>query len=88
MFPEKNIRIPGKTKLFPSGPYLVYSFLFVCFTLGGGTNTGQALKVTQNNVLEPALANPLTDLETVQVILIDVLIHSLTHPFAHFSLFR
>ena len=47
----------------------IVSCLFVCFTLAGGTNTGLALNVTVNNVLKPALANPLGDVETVQVIL-------------------
>ena len=72
MFPKENIRIHGKQNLSVSLETIHYlcivSCLFVCFTLGGGTNTADALQVTQYNVLEPALANPLGDVETVQVI--------------------
>lgn len=38
--------------------------------LEGGTNTAQALEVTQYNVLEPALANPVGDVETVQIVVV------------------
>ena len=80
MFPKENIRIHRKKNLTVSLGTIHYlcivSCLFVCFTLGGGTNTAKALEVTQYNVLEPALANPLGDVETVQVIII---ISTFTH---------
>lgn len=60
----------NETNCFPRDHTLcvyIVSCLFVCVTQGGWTNTGRALKVTQYNVLEPALANPLGDVETVQV---------------------
>ena len=60
---------------------ILFLVCLICFTLGRGTNTGQALEVTQNNVLEPALANPLSDLETVQVIL-----HGPFHSFIRSSI--
>ena len=42
------------------------NFLFV---LGGKTYTGKALEVAHHNVLRPAIDNPVSEKETVQVII-------------------
>ena len=42
------------------------NFLFI---LGGKTYTGKALEVAHHNVLIPAIDNPVSEKETVQVII-------------------
>ena len=42
------------------------NFLFI---LGGKTYTGKALEVAHHNVLRPAIDNPVSEKETVQVII-------------------
>lgn len=42
-------------------------FYIFGFILGGYTSTAKALNVVHYNVLKPAVDNPVTDTETVQV---------------------